>query len=406
MKFKLLSTASALFLLASVQLSSQGVWTVQTSQTTNNLRNIFFINNNTGWAVGDFGAIRYTNNGGSTPWTGQASNTFKDLKDIYFPTATTGFAVGQQGTIVKTTNGGTTWTLLTAPTTEDIYGVWFVDASNGWIVGTNGKIMKTTNGGTSWTSQTSAYNGNLYDCFFFDANTGFICGNNGSFQKTTNGGGTWTAQTTSVTDTLKSITFGAAAMGLVVGSAGRALGTDGNGTFIPANTGNSLSQNGTFAINSTTAWIVGDSGKVYKTNNSGVTWASENSNALSKLNSVFFCPSDTIGYLCGNNGAIRKMNTNPSGIHNYDDNYFSASVFPNPAKDLVNLSYEMKTSGKVIVELFDMTGKKVSTLSSETQQQGKHELHITLNRFGIAPGNYFLKISAGDQSSARKLIIE
>ena len=42
------------------------------------------------------------------------------LSSVYFTDANTGYAVGGFGTIVKTTNGGTTWTALSSGTTNDL----------------------------------------------------------------------------------------------------------------------------------------------------------------------------------------------------------------------------------------------------------------------------------------------
>jgi len=67
----------------------------------------------------------------------------------------TGFAVGYYGTILKTTNGGVAWTIQQSEVTRSLLSVHFpVDAMTGYVVGDSGAILKTTNGGLSWSSRT------------------------------------------------------------------------------------------------------------------------------------------------------------------------------------------------------------------------------------------------------------
>ena len=77
------------------------------------------------------------------------------LNGVKFISSTVGWAVGEFGTILYTTDGGTTWTTQTSGTTDDLMDVSFIDANNGWIVGWYGTILNTTDGGTTWNPQTS-----------------------------------------------------------------------------------------------------------------------------------------------------------------------------------------------------------------------------------------------------------
>ena len=66
-----------------------------------------FINELQGWAVGDFGKIWSTSDGGDN-WFRQDSVTDKSLWDVQFVNANIGYAVGSSSTILKTYNGGAT----------------------------------------------------------------------------------------------------------------------------------------------------------------------------------------------------------------------------------------------------------------------------------------------------------
>jgi len=74
------------------------------------------------------------------------------LFGVSFTDANTGTAVGTYGTILRTTNGGDTWTRQTSGTTEWLFGISFTDANTGTAVGAVGIILHTTNGGATWSS--------------------------------------------------------------------------------------------------------------------------------------------------------------------------------------------------------------------------------------------------------------
>ena len=118
----------------------------------------------------------------------QASSPSYDLFSVDFVDQNTGWAVGDGGTILKTTNGGTNWILQTSGTTFNLWSVDFVDQNIGWSVGGDGTILNTTDGGTTWILQTSNASSTLYSVKFVDQNTGWAVGKGGTIIKTTNGG--------------------------------------------------------------------------------------------------------------------------------------------------------------------------------------------------------------------------
>jgi len=79
--------------------------------------------------------------------------TGTDLNSVKFIDATTGWAVGNFGTILRTTNGGADWTSQSSGTTEYLFGVSFTDENNGTAVGLDGTILKTTNGGSTFVQE-------------------------------------------------------------------------------------------------------------------------------------------------------------------------------------------------------------------------------------------------------------
>jgi photosystem II stability/assembly factor-like uncharacterized protein len=81
--------------------------------------------------------------------------TGNDYRSVVFVDTNTGYAVGDFGTIIKTTDGGTHWTLSASGTAQHLNSVYFTDFSTGYVAGDGGVILKTTDGGAIWTSQYS-----------------------------------------------------------------------------------------------------------------------------------------------------------------------------------------------------------------------------------------------------------
>ncbi len=132
--------------------TATGKMVVQTYQTTGigelELADVFFLDTNTGWAVGQYGVIIKTTNGGQA-WSRQTSGTSSNLNAVHFADANSGWAVGQDGNILSTTDGGTTWT-KTIWTIERFgnaipvmfFGVHAVDPNHAWAVGRSGEIIR------------------------------------------------------------------------------------------------------------------------------------------------------------------------------------------------------------------------------------------------------------------------
>jgi photosystem II stability/assembly factor-like uncharacterized protein len=143
------------------------------------------------WIVGTFGKIAYSPNYGSS-WTQQDTGDFR-LNDVYFVDKDSGWAVGNNGTIRHTSSGGhnASWVRQTSGMFLNLNGVWFFNHQIGWIVGEQGLILKTENGGRDWQPQDSGTNKNLTQVSFSDSSNGVVVGENGVILHTKDGGKIW-----------------------------------------------------------------------------------------------------------------------------------------------------------------------------------------------------------------------
>ncbi|HEX9740328.1 MAG TPA: YCF48-related protein, partial [Ignavibacteriaceae bacterium] len=192
--------------ILSVSHSQRSSWLKINSPVNTNLRNLFFADSLTGWASGASGRIINTTDGGVS-WNIQNSNVASFVTDIFFLNENFGWAITVKDqspfntVILKTTNGGNEWI------TEDFYDmnafmttIFFLDSLNGFIGGSY--ISKTTNGGSTWekaTIDSSMFSTRpIFKFRFYNKNFGYACGGAtdqaGVIWRTTNGGLNWSAQ--------------------------------------------------------------------------------------------------------------------------------------------------------------------------------------------------------------------
>ncbi|GIV45293.1 MAG: hypothetical protein KatS3mg036_0111 [Ignavibacterium sp.] len=64
------------------------------------------------------------------------------LNSVAFISQNNGFAVGNYGTLLKTTNGGNYWEFLQPFRPKNLNSIFFVNANVGYAVGDSGLIVK------------------------------------------------------------------------------------------------------------------------------------------------------------------------------------------------------------------------------------------------------------------------
>jgi photosystem II stability/assembly factor-like uncharacterized protein len=104
---------------------------------------------NTLYACGSVAkVVKSTDNG--TIWTEQNVMMNNNLKIIYFLNDDYGFAAGEKGGLIRTVNGGNVWEVIPTGLAFDIIGIKFFSDSLGYIVSSAGEVAKTIDGGKLW----------------------------------------------------------------------------------------------------------------------------------------------------------------------------------------------------------------------------------------------------------------
>jgi photosystem II stability/assembly factor-like uncharacterized protein len=374
-------------------------WTNQSSGVTNDLNDVFFTGNTTGWAVGRQGTLLTTTNAGST-WTAQNSGTNEDLNAVFMVSASVGYAVGDEGKISK--YNGTTWAPANTSETRDVFGVYFIDANTGWAVGDWGRLYHTSNGGSSWTNQnTDPLASYLYhDVHMLSGTDGWAVGTSGRIARYN--GANWSGQTSGVSEDLLGVHFLNASFGFAVGKSSTILFYDGS-SWTPHNSGlgntsdniydvHIVSQNEAYAMVSPG---FGGAGIILKFN--GSTWSKDYE--FTGLGTELFYgvhfPSASKGYAVGAGGMIKSKGT----VTSIDQvsAHAAISIYPNPCNGKFWLDARL-VKGSLAV--FNTKGEKVL----ETTLEPNTSKHVDISSF--PKGIYSVRVTHGRTSFSRKVVVQ
>jgi hypothetical protein len=79
-----------------------------------------------------------------------------------------------------------------------------------------------------------------------------------------------------------------------------------------------------------------------------------------------------------------------------------AQNYPNPASGETTVSFSLPEKGYVELAVFDITGRKVDTLIASELAAGEHEIAYSP---ALAPGVYIYRLTAGENSAVRKMVV-
>jgi len=110
------------------------------------------------------------------------------------------------------------------------------------------------------------------------------------------------------------------------------------------------------------------------------------------------------------NGRAIKITTNGENLVGIND--LSAGLpiefkllpnVPNPFNASTTISYDLKTTSKVTLEVFDILGRQIAVLTDEVQPAGHHR--VMWQAKDVSSGMYFYRIKAGEFSQTNKMLL-
>jgi hypothetical protein len=83
--------------------------------------------------------------------------------------------------------------------------------------------------------------------------------------------------------------------------------------------------------------------------------------------------------------------------------YSLSQNYPNPFNPTTTISYSIKENDLVQLKVYDILGREVAVLVNEDQKSGSYQ--ITFNASNLPSGIYFYKLTSGNFTETKKLIL-
>jgi photosystem II stability/assembly factor-like uncharacterized protein len=391
-----------LFFVVTLYISSANAqWTDKISGTTNQLYDVHFPDQTTGYVVGYAGTVLKTIDTGET-WTALTTGSSINFEAVFFLTEDKGFAIGED-VLLSTEDGGVIWTEIALPVSTLLYDVEFLDAQVGFCVGSGGTILKTTDGGVNWTVKPSGVSRNLCNIQFPTANVGYAVstGYNWNFLKTTDGGETWVDNAIAPIDNLSSLEavyFTDENSGVIGGWYLSALvkTNDGGVTWDnvdPTGTGAQM-----YSIHFPTDLVgygVGWYGEIYSTGDGGSTWTVETLADNTRLTSVFFV-NTTTGIAVGDGGKILKTSNGTADLtdKNTPINFL---ISPNPVQESLLVKFDDLNVDLETIRVVNIVGEVLIEAAVSAD-------YHTIDFSSFDAGTYFVTLSSASTTSTKKVV--
>ncbi len=408
-----------IILLQSLTFSQNG-WVLQNSGINKFICSSYFVNDFIGYAGSSGGDILKTINGG-IQWFSVYSNPEYSIDDVFFIYSNIGWAVGFRNppeiknVVLKTVNGGATWSEIYV---DSLYSfgseIYFSDLTTGYLA--CGNLKKTTNGGVNWFT---VFDNSSSGIFFLNTNTGWTSGRNRGVDKTTDGGNSWINQYPFFYHNYDAdIYFINEQKGFAVngyfGSYGYLYYTTNGGLNWNENHDFQYLVNSIKFVNTNTGYMLAlgyyNEIQLSKTTNGGANWILHNINSTKIPGHLFFRSVNT-GWLVGDSGLIMKT-TNGGvtiGIQqigiNVPGDFSLFQNYPNPFNPSTKIRFDISgtTAAQTFLIVYDLLGREVAVLVNEKLRPGEYE--VDFNASNYPSGVYYYKLSAGNFSETRKMVI-
>ena len=232
---------------------------------------------------------------------------------------------------------------------------------------------------------------------------------------TTNNGTNWNAVNNGITGNGMYV-YSLAVMGtnLFAGtSIGIYLSTNNGTSWAEVNNGLSGGSVYAFAVSGTNIFAATQvfdypTGGIFLSTNNGTSWIQKNQ-GISVVPTVrtMLITNNYIFSGIDENSVWRRAYTDIIGIKNISTEVpsgFSLSQnYPNPFNPVTNLEFGISDLGFVTLKVYDLLGKEVSTLVNEKLNPGTYR--VEFNAGSLTSGVYFYRLSTGDFSDTKRMIL-
>jgi photosystem II stability/assembly factor-like uncharacterized protein len=306
-----LKTTSALTILlcaftlgATITAQPLGSWERISHRSTFSLWDVAFTDSLFGIAVGDFGVILRSTDGGES-WEQKLSGDQFAFRHVHFFDDSTGIAAGFRSTCFRTENAGATWQSVTLPTDGDLPGMAVIDDIV-WLSGAEGTILKSTDRGKTWKQLSTDTDVMLGSISFATTRVGWAASIQRKLLYTDDGGENWTEQSVDSFLPVTTVCARSATECWLAGYHGLMLRSiDGGKSWQEISAYDTDYVSLTFDVRGI-GWAVGKRGAVVRSEVGNLRWRLHDLTSAKTLTAVAMLPNNQ-AIAVGDDGAIFKL---------------------------------------------------------------------------------------------------
>lgn len=386
---------------------------------------VFFLNENLGWAANGHYASVYKTTDGGLNWTEQLNESMLDgnyyFRNIEFLDQNIGFLGTLNGTLFSTSDGGENWTNVTniLPNPVAICGIDAIGNSTIYGCGayfSPAFIIKSTDSGSNWEYiDMSEHATALVEILFTSETLGYTSGRNSNgacILKTIDGGLTWTEIFNSnipgeyvwklqiLEDS--NVFFGS--ISSIAPNTGKLIKSTNNGLTWNSYDAPETDIQAVGFINESIGWMGGHTTGFYETIDGGQTWT--NINIGSNLNRIYII-SPTIAYASGT--SIYKYTDETLSNVDVSDNSFKnleIQIANNPVRYTLEFNIYFNNTDNILIELYDSKGSFIRQLSRDIINENGVTKKYSFNVEDLSSGIYFLNFHNNYNRESLKFIKE
>ncbi len=80
------------------------------------------------------------------------------------------------------------------------------------------------------------------------------------------------------------------------------------------------------------------------------------------------------------------------------------TAYPNPYTTAATIAVNLPNASKILLEVYDVLGKKIQTLDNSEKQQGVHKYNFSAKSLNYSSGMYFVKLTIGNTTDVLKIV--
>ncbi len=108
---------------------------------------------------------------------------------------------------------------------------------------------------------------------------------------------------------------------------------------------------------------------------------------------------------CGSQQHVESFTLTLVGIsETASPDVYGFKVYPNPATTQVKVDFSLSKRSTVSLQLFDVMGNLIQTLSDETLNTGSHHYLIDSSKLNLAKGVYTIRLTSAETNSKKRIV--